>query len=87
MEEKHRHHPIKGTLLKTAKIKGPYRRSERVIKDDLLLEKLRNYTHTGSAQGDFQFERNEEQENLLKKFQDGNLFLCLLEFKTMYKKS
>lgn len=51
------------------------------------MEKLRNYTQTGSAQGDFQFERNEEQENLLKKFQDVNLFLCLLEFKTMYKKS
>lgn len=84
---KHGYRPIKGTLLKKTKIKGLYNRSERVIKDDLLLERLRNYTQTGSAQGDFQFERNEEKENLLKKFQDGNPCLCLLEFKTMYKKS
>lgn len=66
---------VKHTALKAKhlrKIKGPYKRNERVIKDDLLLEKLRHYTQSGGAKDIFQFPRSQEQQNLLKTFQDGN---------------
>ena len=67
-------HHAAGKATRPSKIKGPYKRNERVIKDDLLLEKLRHYTQTGGAKDVVQFPRSQEQQNLLKTFQDGNFF-------------
>lgn len=53
--------------------KGPYKRNERVIKDDLLLEKHWHYSQqNGGTKDVFQFPRSQEQQNLFKTFQDGN---------------
>ena len=66
-----------GKTARPIKIKGPYKRNERVIKDDLLLEKLRHYTQqSGGAKDVFQFPRSQEQQNMFKTFQDGNF--CFL---------
>lgn len=65
-------HQAAGKATRMSKIKGPYKRNERVSKDDLLLEKL--YTQTGGAKDIFQFPRSQEQQNLLKTFKDGNFF-------------
>ena len=57
--------------------RGPYKRDERVVKDEELLKKLR--AHTGRIE-DFNYERIEEQQQLLDKFKEGNEcnFLCML---------
>ena len=78
MEVKHQNH-YPGKIAKprgSAKIKGPYKRKERMIKDEALLEQLRCNIQNGGTQGIFHFERTQEQENLLKTFQEGNFFLC-----------
>ena len=48
---------------------GPYKRDERVVKDEEQLKKLR--AHTGRIE-DFNYERIEEQQQLLDKFKEGN---------------
>ena len=70
MEVKHRHIPGKAALARSTKIKGSYKRQERMVKDDILLKELPIHTQSG-GEGSFQFERNLEQESLLKTFQEG----------------
>ena len=68
-----KHHRA-GKEARPIKIKEPYKRNERVIKDDLLLEKLQHYTQrSGGAKDAFQFPRSQEQQTLFKTFQDGNI--------------
>ena len=49
-------------------IRGPYKRDQRVVQDEDLLLKLRNYT--GRVE-EFQYQRGEDQEQLLEKFKKG----------------
>jgi len=65
-------HHAAGKATHPSKIKGPYKRNEHMIKDDLLLEKLRHYTQTGGTEDIFQFPRSQDQQNLFKTFQEGN---------------
>lgn len=48
--------------------RGPYKRDERVVQDEDLLLKLRNYT--GRVE-EFKYQRGEDQEQLLEKFKKG----------------
>lgn len=64
---------VKGVSSTSAKIKkkmtrGPYKRDERVVQDEDLLLKLRNYTGTVE---EFKYQRGEDQEKLLEKFKQG----------------
>ena len=49
-------------------VRGPYKRDQRVVQDEDLLLKLRNYT--GRVE-EFQYQRGEDQEQLLEKFKKG----------------
>lgn len=49
-------------------VRGPYKRDQRVVEDEDLLLKLRNYT--GRVE-EFQYQRGEDQEQLLEKFKKG----------------
>ena len=49
-------------------VRGPYKRDQRVVQDEDLLLKLRNYT--GRVK-EFQYQRGEDQEQLLEKFKKG----------------
>lgn len=49
-------------------VRGPYKRDQRVVEDEDLLLKLRNYT--GRVK-EFQYQRGEDQEQLLEKFKKG----------------
>lgn len=48
-------------------VRGPYKRDQRVVQDEDLLLKLRNYTGVE----EFQYQRGEDQEQLLEKFKKG----------------
>lgn len=48
--------------------RGPYKRDERVVQDEDLLQKLRNYT---ARVEEFKYQRGEDQEQLLDKFKKG----------------
>ena len=48
--------------------RGPYKRDERVVKDEDLLAKLRNCT--GRVE-DFDYQRGDQQKKLLEKFKTG----------------
>lgn len=49
-------------------VRGPYKRDQCVVQDEDLLLKLRNYT--GRVE-EFQYQREEDQEQLLEKFKKG----------------
>lgn len=49
-------------------VRGPYKQDERVVQDEDLLLKLRNYS--GRVE-EFQYQRGEDQEQLLEKFKKG----------------
>ena len=49
-------------------VRGPYKRDQHVVQDEDLLLKLRNYT--GRVE-EFQYQRGEDQEQLLEKFKKG----------------
>ena len=49
-------------------VRGPYKRDQRVVQDEDLLLKLRNYT--GRVE-EFQYQRGEGQEQLMEKFKKG----------------
>lgn len=49
-------------------VRGPYKRDQRVVQDEDLLLKLRNYT--GRVE-EFQYQREDDQEQLLDKFKKG----------------
>lgn len=57
--------------VRTASRGGPYKRDERVLKDEDLLQKLRKYSGRPEQ---FQYVRLEEQQKLLDKFKKGELF-------------
>lgn len=64
---------VKGVPSISAKTKkkmvwGPYKRDQCVVQDEDLLLKLRNYT--GRVE-EFQYQRGEDQEQLLEKFKKG----------------
>ena len=50
--------------------RGPYKRDERVVKDEDLLQKLREYSGRPEQ---FQYVRLEEQQKLLEKFKKGRV--------------
>lgn len=50
--------------------RGPYKRDERVLKDEQLLQTLREYT--GRVEN-FEFQRLQEQQKLFAKFKQGML--------------
>lgn len=52
-------------------LRGPYKRDERVVKDEELLKKLRAYTGDIGRVEDFTFERLTEQQQLFEKFKKG----------------
>lgn len=61
---------VPSTSAKTKKkmVRGPYKRDERVVQDEDLLLKLRNYT---GCVNEFKYERGEDQQQLLEKFKKG----------------
>lgn len=61
--------------------RGPYKRDERVLKDEQLLKTLREYT---GREENFEFPRLEEQQKLFAKFKQGMLLSLSLSTLSLF---
>ena len=61
--------------------RGPYKRDERVLKDEQLLQTLREYT---GREENFVFPRLEEQQKLFAKFKQGMLLSLSLSTLSLF---